>query len=709
MRIEITNNVIVNGIRTIAFLIIMIVVISCNNRPDDVTLAVIPTPTKVEQQAGVFRLKPDCKIFTDDFEKIEYALDFFDSYVEKSIGYQLARTNRENEAQIIIRNVTDKTLGDEGYHLNISKDGIEIQSAGTRGVYYAFQSIVKLFPVGFEVEGSSVKAELPAVAITDVPEFKYRGMMLDVGRYYFPVDFVKEFIDYTARYKMNVFHWHLTEDQGWRLATEKYPELTEVGAWRDSTITSRKNEPAVYDGKPYGGFYTKEEIREIIDYATKNFVEVIPEIEMPGHAQAALATYPELGCTGGPYRVKTEWGVSEQVYCAGKESTFEFLENVLDEVMELFPSRYIHIGGDECKKDSWEMCENCQKRIKTNNLKNEKELQSYFIQRIEKYLNSKGKQIIGWDEILEGGLAEDATVMVWRGLEPAIKTARQKHNVILSPTQAFYLDYSQGIAADEELIPKNYISLERIYNFNPILDELTPEEQKYIIGVQGNLWTEYVPTGEKAQYQLMPRMAAIAETAWRGSDKNDLEQFIKVLELELIRLGNLGVNHAIITNDDNYDEIQQSHKDFYANRLKTRNLELIPCEYFETSDGKKGLKATYFSDKKLSVIHGRRIDQQINIHNEYPHDSLLIQGDKSARWEAYLIAPKSGTITLATTSDDGIRIWLDDKLIIESWRAQGNTLFERIVEIEKGKKYKLKVEWYDGGGGFVCKLLWNTE
>jgi len=360
----------------------------------------------------------------------------------------------------------------------------------------------------------------------------------------FPIAYIKRYIDMIALHKMNRFHWHLTEDQGWRIEISKYPRLTEIGAFRKETLIGHGGRrPFEFDGKRYGGFYTKEEVKEIVEYARTKFITVIPEIEMPGHAMAALASYPELGCTGGPYEVQTRWGVFEDVYCAGKEETFTFLENVLTEVMELFPSEYIHVGGDECPKTQWEKCPLCQQRIKEEGLKNEHELQSYFIQRIEKFVLSKGKKIIGWDEILEGGLAPEATVMSWRGTTGGIEAAKQKHDVIMTPYTYVYLDYYQCEPQGEPLAIGGYLPIEKVYSYNPMPEELTPEEQKHILGVQGNLWSEYLSTPEHMEYMAYPRMFAVAESGWTPDRLKDFEDFLARFEILKKRYDNVGINY----------------------------------------------------------------------------------------------------------------------------------------------------------------------
>jgi len=359
-----------------------------------------------------------------------------------------------------------------------------------------------------------------------------------------PKEYVKKYIDYIAMHKMNTFHWHLTEDQGWRIEIKKYPKLTEIGAWRKETLIGHyRDKPHKYDGKVHGGFYTQEDVKEIVEYAKSRYVTVVPEIEMPGHSVASLASYPELSCTGGPFEVRTIWGSSEDVYCAGNEETFHFLEDVLSEVIALFPSEYIHIGGDECSKGRWEKCPKCQARIKAEKLKDENELQSYFIKRIEKFLNANNRKLIGWDEILEGGLAPDATVMSWRGMVGGIEASRQGHDVVMSPTSHCYFDYYQGNPDLEPLAIGGYLPLKKVYSFEPTPDDLTTEEAKHILGAQANLWTEYIQTQEHAEYMVFPRISAIAEVVWTPKELRNWDNFIMRMEKQFRRYDILMVNY----------------------------------------------------------------------------------------------------------------------------------------------------------------------
>ena len=460
-----------------------IMLASCGKTVTCEKVEIVPKPQQVTMQEGTLKVNP--------------------ARVEEKITYK-----------------TDAALGEEAYVLEVAPKGITITSSTPAGAFYAMQSLKQMLPAD-----KSVKAvKLPCCTINDAPAFAYRGAHLDVCRHFFSVDEVKEYLDILALNKMNRFHFHLTEDQGWRIEIKAYPKLTEIGAFRNGTMVE-KNWNKV-DSVRYGGFYTQDEIRDIVKYAADRFITVVPEIEIPGHALAALASYPELGCRGEGYEVCPYWGVFPEVFCPGKEETFKFWEDVLTEVMELFPSEYIHIGGDECPKQEWEKCPLCQKRMKEEGCANEFELQSYVTRRVEAFLNAHGRQIIGWDEILEGGVTPTATIMSWRGTAGGIDAAKKGNKVIMTPNSYCYLDYYQSRDVDKEpLAIGGFLPVEKVYSFNPY-EGLTKEQQQYILGVQGNLWTEYIKTFDHVEYMLLPRICAIAETAWtlNGRDYADFAQ-----------------------------------------------------------------------------------------------------------------------------------------------------------------------------------------
>ena len=448
----------------------------------------------------------------------------------------------------------DSAKGPEAYRLDVTPRGVAISAPRHAGLFYGLQTLRALLEAerarGGASAPTSMAASLPGVHIADAPRFSYRGLHLDVGRHFAPVSFVKRYIDLMTRYKYNTFHWHLTEDQGWRIEIKKYPRLTEIGGCRKETQLGRNRNPYVGDSIRYCGSYTQDEIRDVVAYAKSRYVTVIPEIEMPGHAKAALASYPELGCGPGPYEVWTTWGVDPNILCP-KEETFTFLENVLTEVMALFPSTYIHIGGDEAPKTVWQQSPVAQAVIKRENLKDEHELQSYFIRRMEKFLNAHGRQLIGWDEILEGGLAPKATVMSWRGINGGIAAARQNHDVVMTPTSNTYFDYVQGDRRFEPTWTGNYLPIETVYAFDPAVpDSLTPEQSKHIIGTQGQLWSEYMYNTGQVEYMAYPRALALAEVAWSPKAGRDFESFRRRLLPRLLGLDRLGVNYRFPSADN---------------------------------------------------------------------------------------------------------------------------------------------------------------
>ena len=443
--------------------------------------------------------------------------------------------------------------GPESYRLDVTAGGVRISAPRHAGLFYGLQTLRALLEAESArraITQGTTGATLAGARIEDAPRFVYRGLHLDVGRHFAPVEFVKRYIDLMSRYKYNTFHWHLTEDQGWRIEIRKYPRLTEVGGCRKETQLGRNRNPYVGDSIRYCGSYTQDQVREVVAYAKSRYVTVIPEIEMPGHAKAALAAYPELGCGPGPYEVWTMWGVDPNIFCP-KEETFTFLENVLTEVMALFPSTYIHIGGDEAPKTVWQQSPIAQAVIRREKLKDEHELQSYFIRRMEKFLNAHGRQLIGWDEILEGGLAPKATVMSWRGINGGIAAARQNHDVVMTPTSHTYFDYIQGDRRFEPTWTGSYLPIETVYAFEPTVpDSLTPEQAKHIIGTQGQLWSEYMYNTSQVEYMAYPRALALAEVAWSPKSARDFESFRRRLLPRLLGLDRLAVNYRFPSADN---------------------------------------------------------------------------------------------------------------------------------------------------------------
>ena len=496
---------------------------------------VIPLPQEVAlSQESPFNLNDGTIIaYPEHNELLKRNAEFLAEYISQSTGHTLQTEALAPGSEAPKGAITlglDPAIGNrEGYVLTVKADRVTLNGQTENGVFYGIQTLRKSIPA--ETKATSIL--LPAGSIQDEPRFSYRGMHLDVGRHFFPIEFVKKYIDLLALHNMNTFHWHLTEDQGWRIEIKKYPKLTEIGAWRDRTVIGRNTEE--YDNTRYGGFYTQEQAKEIVKYAGERYITVIPEVDLPGHMLAALAAYPEMGCTGGPYEVCPRWGVFEDVLCIGNEKSMQFLEDVMAEIIDIFPSKYIHIGGDEAPRTRWEKCPKCQARIRTEKLKADKNhtaedrLQSYCMTRIEKLLNSKGRQIIGWDEILEGDVAPNATVMSWRGSAGGIKAAQLGHDVIMTPNDYCYFDYYQSEdTRHEPFAIGGFVPLEKVYSLNPTAS-LTEEQAKHILGTQANLWTEYIPTSEQVEYMVLPRMAALAEVQWTQPEKKDFKDFTKRL------------------------------------------------------------------------------------------------------------------------------------------------------------------------------------
>lgn len=521
--------------KTILFFVIMFFV--SQTRAQEISI--IPKPAEVSFSKGIFQLNKSCALQFDTTNgEVSKIASFFNEYLENVYGFRVEEHSKGKPIHFKI--ISQLNLGDEGYLLKVEPKAIVITASKPNGLFYGMQTLKQMLPL----EAANGTLDIPAVDIKDQPRFAWRGNMLDVGRHFFPVSYLKKYIDILAIYKINTFHWHLTEDQGWRIEVKKYPLLTEISHWRDETVVGHASKSKQYDGRGYGGFYTQEQAREIVRYAAERYITVVPEIEMPGHSTAALAAYPNLGCTGGPYQVSKTWGVHNEVFCAGKEETFTFLKDVLDEMLDIFPSQFIHIGGDECPKDAWKVCEACQKKIAEEGLKDEHELQSWFITRMDQYLTSKGRRLIGWDEILEGGLAPQATVMSWRGIKGGIEAAKQHHDVVMTPTTHMYLDYYQSENKESEpLAIGGFLPVEKVYSYEPVPDELTTEEAKYILGVQSNLWTEYIPNTKYAEYMLLPRLQAQAEVGWTKKDLKNFPDFEKRLEIDYLRLDKLGINY----------------------------------------------------------------------------------------------------------------------------------------------------------------------
>lgn len=531
------------------------------------TITIIPQPVSMTQSKipATFRLTPATVIVLEG-SNMENAFNFFNDYLLKFYRFKLKAVKESSSKNAIRLNFErlDNPLPG-AYIMKVDLNGVYIAGDNEEGVFYGLQTLIQLLPVPDpRLKTAVARIEIPCVTIEDAPRFAYRGMHLDVGRHFFPISFIKKYIDYLALHKFNEFHWHLTEDQGWRIEIKKYPELTKIGGWRNGTIIGR------YPGKgndniKYGGSYTQDEIKEIVSYAKARYIDVIPEIEMPGHSSAAIAAYPWLSCfptkptpipasmvskksieeqkNGRIKLVQETWGVFDDVFCAGNDSTFQFLENVIDEVVNLFPSKYFHIGGDECPKTHWKICPKCQQRMKDLGLKTEHELQSYFVQRIEKYLNSKGKILIGWDEILEGGLAPNAMVMSWRGEQGGIDAAKENHDVIMTPGNPVYFDHTQSENEDSVTIG-GFNPIEKVYAYEPIPAALNEEQGKHVLGAQANVWTEYMDNTKKVEYMIFPRISALSEVLWSQKQNKNWDDFQKRLLVQFMRYDLWKVNYS---------------------------------------------------------------------------------------------------------------------------------------------------------------------
>jgi len=542
----------------VIILISIFFIISCSYNTQKSAIPeieIIPTPASLIKGEGSFKInKNTVLLLNKDDQKLKNLLDFLSQAIYSGKGFFpeiVVSDDFDNQSNYIgFKLITENKLNGEAYSLNVNTDKVIIQASKPAGLFYGLQTLLQLMPpeIYGDEKSTDIDINIPAVQITDEPRFAYRGMHLDVSRHFFPKEFIKKYINLVAFNKMNTFHWHLVDDQGWRIEINKYPKLTGVGAWRvdrEDKIWGDREAQKDDEKATYGGFYSQEDIREIVAYAKDRYVTIIPEIEMPAHVMSAIASYPQLSCTNKSITVPpgSVWPITN-IYCAGKDSTFLFLEDVLSEVMELFPSEYIHIGGDEATKTNWEKCRHCQKRIKTEGLKNEEELQSYFIKRIEKFLNSKGRKLIGWDEILEGGLAPEATVMSWRGISGGIAAAKSGHDVVMTPGSHCYFDHYQGDTKVEPHAIGGYTTLKKVYGYEPVPDELTEQEAKHILGAQANVWTEYIYDGKHVEYMSIPRMSALSEVVWSPKEKRNWKDFNQRMQKQYIRYKYMDVNYC---------------------------------------------------------------------------------------------------------------------------------------------------------------------
>jgi len=537
--------------KNLAFLLCLCAIVSCTEAPVAEEISIIPQPESVVPGTGVFTLNAKTVIVAEG-EALPVA-EFLKDILKKGTGLDVSIVEKGKKNAIIFSLVAPAEgaeISKEGYQLLSSSKSVTITANTEAGLFYGVQTLRQLFPAELEsdVPITGVNWNIPAVEIKDQPRFQWRGVMLDCVRHFFPLSHIKNVLDQLAARKMNTFHWHLVDDQGWRVEIKKYPELTSTSAWRvdrEHLPWGERPDQKADEKATYGGFYSQDEIREIVAYAAKLHITVVPEIEMPAHVSCVFAAYPEYSCSGKqvPVAPGSVWPVTN-IYCAGNDGTFTFLEGVITEVIDLFPSTYIHVGGDEATKINWEKCPKCQKRIKTEGLKDENELQSYFIKRMEKFINSKGRKLIGWDEILEGGLAPEATVMSWRGFEGGIEAAKSGHDVVMSPTSFCYFDYYQGPKESEPLAIGGFLPVSKVYDFGLVPEELTAEEAKHILGGQANLWSEFVPTPDHAEYMLYPRLEAMTEALWTMQSNKNYDNFLKRLNRQFERYDYAGINYS---------------------------------------------------------------------------------------------------------------------------------------------------------------------
>ena len=686
---------------------------------------VIPLPQEVITSEGQpFKLSSATKVvYPEGNDLMARNAEFLGDYLNLPVITSTSSNEKVIELALGLENDNK-----EAYRLEVTENKVIITGASEAGVFYGIQTLRKSIPA------NDRKALLAPVTINDQPRFGYRGVMLDVARHFQPISFIKKYIDLLALHNINRFHWHLTEDQGWRIEIKQYPKLTELGSERKETVIGKNT--GEYDGKPHGGFYTQEEIKEIVAYAQERYIITIPEIDIPGHMLAALTGYPEYGCTGGPYEVATTWGVFDDVLCAGNEETYTFLENILTEVMEMFPSEYIHIGGDEVPKVRWEECPKCQAKIKELGLKDDDKhkkehyLQSYLTARIEKFLNENGRRMIGWDEILEGELAPNATVMSWRGMAGGIEAAQMGHDVIMTPNSYAYFDYYQtSFVEDEPFAIGGYLPVETVYSFDPTPESLTDEQKKHILGVQANMWTEYVATPEHVEYMLLPRMAAISEVQWTAAEKKNYDNFLKRLPQLTDLYDKMGYNYATHV----YDVKALLEPNFQTNALDVEFSTLGNSPIYYTLDGSEPttssieyigkfsikedaeIKAAAFSNGKIS---SKVFSEKVTIAEstfkpitlltkpsstyEYNGAPLLVDGltgggnFRSGRWIGFngkglvavidLLQPtKISEVNFNTNVSTGSWIFDAEEIIIESSDDEEN--FETLVS-EKGLNVK---------------------
>ena len=747
--------------------------------------SVIPAPARIVPVEGAFELDERTAIAIADpgDAELRRVAEMWAAPVRAFTGFPLP-VGTEGSIRL---EVEEGSGAPESYRLEVGAERIRVRGADHAGLFYGLQTLAQLLPPGV-ADGGGAAAMTPesgrpggsgpadalptrrpagaepiriaAVDVEDEPRFSWRGMHLDVGRHFYGPEFVKRYIDMLARYKINRFHWHLTEDQGWRIQIDAYPRLTEVGAWRSETHVGHARTRGDGDGQRYGGFYTKDEIRDVVAYAAERYVTVVPEIEMPGHSSAALAAYPELACTEGPFEVATTWGIFEDIYCP-EEETFAFLEAVLTEVMELFPGEWIHIGGDEAPKARWEQSEVAQQVIEREGLADEHELQSWFIRRIERFLSANGRRLIGWDEILEGGLAPGATVMSWRGTAGGIDAARAGHDVVMTPNSHLYFDYYQSAdTAAEPLAIGGFLPLERVYEFEPVPVELTEQEARHVLGAQANVWTEYMKTEDHVEYMVFPRMFALSEIAWSPREAKDFGRFYARLGWHLERLDALGIDYRIpdvrglngglVLEDrpaialaapvgriryttDGRDPDRSSNFYYEPVGLDLRGGPVTLAARVELPDGRLGpvrraryertepraaamVDSTRFEPGwRVETFQGRfiaveRMARERPVRRD-PAAAVAIPEWAPAepfglRFRGFLRVPRTGIYTFRLTSDDGSVLRITNRVVVDHDGRHGATTRSAQVALAEGF-HPIEVEYFQIDGRNALSLTWR--
>lgn len=714
------------------------------------TIKIVPEPLLIKNNIGSFKFSPTTTCyFKQAGNEGKVLLQILNDFLENSHQLNLKATENKQENAVLF--INNNELLPEAYHLTVKKNNIIIEAADFNGFFYGLQSLFQLIPLN----NSTASLMVPAVTIEDAPNYSWRGLHLDVSRHFFSKSEVMKIIDAMALLKLNVFHWHLTDDQGWRIEIKRYPKLTEVSAWRDQTIIGHMAEhPKRFDNKPYGGFYTQKEIKEVIEYAKKRGVKIVPEIEMPGHAVAVLKAYPQYSCAAGEIQPFNEWGVSDDVFCAGNDSTFSFLFNVLDEVAKLFPHEYIHIGGDECPKTKWKVCEKCQQRIKDEQLKGENELQSYFVKRIEKYLHSKHKKLIGWDEIIEGGLPERATVMCWRGNEHAIKAANEGHDVVMTPNPVLYFDHYQSEKL-EPLAIGGLTTMQEIYDWNVMPKKMSRQAEKHIIGGQANMWTEYITSNEHLEYMLFPRVVALAEKLWTSPENLSYDNFNNKLPLVLKHLDRMGINYRIP-----YPKGFETVNTYSTNEVEIAlTSEFKESEIYFTFDSTQPYQSWIkyedtlkFSIKDTKILHtvtilpnGRKshVNTGVFIYSPQTKDTLeqvkngllftwqkgvyssatkvtyplrntmvidsvylpKITSDKyfGALFKGLIKVPEDGNYVFELLCDDGGVLYIDDHLLINSDGFKYDLTRKGFAQLKKGY-HSIQIKYFQAKYGKILNL-----